>query len=99
MASKRGGLDCLHRGQFVCYTLPSAISRDFVLCLTEDREGDLWFGTEFGGLHCWKPRAICAYGAREGLGADNTWTVCESRDGSVWVGTENGLSQFKEGRF
>jgi len=98
-ASKRGELDCLHRGQFECYTLPSGISRDFVLCLTEDREGDLWFGTEFGGLHCWKPRAICAYGAREGLGDDNTWTVCESRDGSVWVGTENGLSQFKEGRF
>ncbi len=92
------GLDRFRDGAFTRFTAADGLSDSWVISFCEDREGNLWIGTDYG-LNRWQPRRIRAYSARDGLLDDNTWTLCEARDGSVWIGTDGGLSQFKEGRF
>ena len=58
-----------------------------VLALMEDREGNLWVGTETGGLHILRDQRFRTIGAREGLSSDATTTVVEDSAGTLWVGT------------
>ena len=58
-----------------------------VLALMEDREGNLWAGTETGGLHILRDQRFKALTAHDGLSSDNTTTVVEDRTGALWVGT------------
>jgi signal transduction histidine kinase len=56
----------------------------------EDREGNLWVGTETGGLHILRDQRFRTLGAREGLSSDATTTVVEDSAGALWVGTNGG---------
>jgi ligand-binding sensor domain-containing protein len=56
----------------------------------EDREGNLWVGTETGGLHILRDQRFRTIGAREGLSSDATTTVVEDNAGTLWVGTAGG---------
>jgi len=56
----------------------------------EDREGNLWAGTETGGLHILRDQRFHNLGAREGLTSDATTTVVEDGSGILWVGTAGG---------
>ena len=56
----------------------------------EDREGNLWVGTETGGLHILRDERFRTVGARDGLSSDNTTTVVEDNTGTLWVGTSGG---------
>jgi signal transduction histidine kinase len=58
-----------------------------VLALLEDREGDLWAGTEVGGLHILRDQRFRTVSTRNGLSSDNTTTVVEDGAGVLWVGT------------
>ena len=58
-----------------------------ILALMEDREGNLWVGTETGGLHILRDQRFRNIGTREGLSSDNTTTVVEDGAGTLWVGT------------
>jgi signal transduction histidine kinase len=61
-----------------------------VLALMEDREGNLWVGTETGGLHILRDQRFRTIGVREGLSSDATTTVVEDNAGTLWVGTSGG---------
>jgi len=69
-----------------------------VLALMEDREGNIWVGTETGGLHILRDQRFRTVGAREGLSSDATTTVVEDKTGTLWVGTNGaGLNALKPG--
>ncbi len=53
----------------------------------EDREGNLWVGTETGGLHILRDQRFRNIGSRDGLSSDATTTVVEDSAGTLWVGT------------
>ena len=94
----RFGLDCFRDGQFTRFTGTNGLSDTWVHAFCEDREGNLWIGTE-RGLNRWQPRRIRAYSTQDGLVHDSAWTLCETRDGSLWIGTDGGLSRFSGGYF
>jgi signal transduction histidine kinase len=56
----------------------------------EDREGNLWVGTEADGLHILRDQRFKTIGVREGLSTDATTTVVEDLLGKLWVGTSGG---------
>jgi signal transduction histidine kinase len=56
----------------------------------EDREGNIWVGTEADGLHILRDQRFRTLGAREGLSSDQTTTVVEDTAGTLWVGTSGG---------
>ena len=65
----------------------------------EDREGNLWFGSQWNGLtrlwNGWTKR----YSAAQGLNEPLVWSLAKAPDGAIWVGTNNGLSVLRDGQF
>jgi ligand-binding sensor domain-containing protein/signal transduction histidine kinase len=61
-----------------------------VLSLMEDREGNVWAGTEAGGLHILRDQRFRTVGVRDGLSSENTTAVAEDVAGKLWVGTSGG---------
>jgi signal transduction histidine kinase/ligand-binding sensor domain-containing protein len=68
--------------------------------LYEDREGNIWLGTEGHGLYRVQRQSIRVYSKEEGLGERNVYPIYQDHSGSIWIGAwGSGLSRFKAGRF
>ena len=86
---KPGSLDRVNtRGQIVArYPFQG------VRCITEDKTGNLWFGTREDGLICFSPvHGVTAwYGTKpenpDSLWGDGVWCVFVDKAGDLWVGT------------
>ncbi len=65
-----------------------------VISSFEDREGNLWLGSQLEGLarlwNGWTRR----YSASDGLNDPIVWSLSRAPDGTVWVGSNDGLSTF-----
>ncbi len=56
----------------------------------EDREGNLWVGTETDGLHILRDQRFHTLGTREGLSSDRIATVVEDESGNAVGGNAGG---------
>ncbi len=66
----------------------------------EDRQGNLWFGTEGDGLYHLQNQSISVYSKEQGLADRDNYAVYQDRAGSVWIGAWHvGLSHFTGGKF
>ena len=73
---------------------------DVFLSAAEDREGDLWLGTESGGLAVLRDRKFSSLTAEEGLTDEYVLALAQAPNGHVGVGTKGGgLNVFRDGRF
>ena len=63
---------------------------DDVHCLLQDREGNLWFGTQGGGLNRLREGVFVTLSTREGLPHRNVAAVFEDSEGTLWIGTSGG---------
>lgn len=70
-----------------------------VISAFEDREGNLWFGSQWNGLtrlwNGWTKR----YSTPQGLSEPLVWSLSKAPDGAIWVGTNNGLSVLRDGHY
>lgn len=70
-----------------------------VISAFEDREGNLWFGSQWNGLtrlwNGWTKR----YSTAQGLAEPLVWSLAKAPDGAIWVGTNDGLSVLRNGHF
>jgi ligand-binding sensor domain-containing protein len=68
--------------------------------LYEDREGNLWIGTQQKGLYRARKQVITTYSKQNGLVDNNVYPIYEDASGAIWIGAwYNGLSRFKDGVF
>jgi signal transduction histidine kinase/ligand-binding sensor domain-containing protein len=68
--------------------------------LYEDRERNLWLGTEGQGLYRLQKQSIGVYSKQQGLIADNIYPIFQDHLGAMWIGAWNmGLSRFYDGKF
>jgi signal transduction histidine kinase/ligand-binding sensor domain-containing protein len=66
----------------------------------EDRQGNLWIGTQEEGLYRLQKQSIRSYTREQGLVDRDTYATYQDRSGAVWVGAwHSGLSRFADGKF
>lgn len=71
------------------------LQSDSVLSLLEDREGNLWIGTESSGLHTLRPRA---FRGEPAAANERVVAVVTAADGTPWFGTrDSGIFAIRHG--
>ena len=81
-------------GQADTFTRADGLSGNITCSLFEDREGNIWFGSE-KGVDRFRKLPVTILSTRQGLPDEVTRSVVATRDGSVWVGTNDGLARWK----
>jgi signal transduction histidine kinase/ligand-binding sensor domain-containing protein len=89
------GLIHVKDGQADSFTRADGLSGNIACGLFEDREGNIWFGSE-KGLDRFRKLPVTILSTRQGLPDEVTRSVVAAQDGSVWVGTNNGLARWKD---
>jgi signal transduction histidine kinase/ligand-binding sensor domain-containing protein len=84
-------LDFLASGQKVSI----AVTR-----LYQDRQGNLWLGTEGDGLYHLLKQSMYVYTKEQGLADRDDYAIYQDRAGAIWIGAWHvGLSRFAGGKF
>ncbi len=67
-------------------------------CMAEDKDGNMWFGTN-DGVRRYDGVRWTAYTPADGLPGAPVYALCVTRDGSVYAGAELGISRFSDGKW
>jgi len=72
------------------FSLSDGLSADSVWCLFEDREQNIWVGTQ-NGLNRFRDEKVRTLTSREGLISDDVDALAAGPDGSIWASTPIGI--------
>jgi len=86
-------------GDYSQFTSADGLPDNAVLCMLEDKSGNIWFGTK-GGACCYNSSALLGKGHRlftcystnDGLCDNFVSTMTEDQAGKIWFGTNGGIS-------
>lgn len=67
---------------------PDYITDDMIFCISEDRAGNLWFGTRNHGACRYDGQHFYAVGRDAGFGDAAVYDILEDRKGNLWFTTE-----------
>ena len=92
------GLGLLHLqdGKADTFTRADGLSGNIACSLFEDREGNIWFGSD-KGLDRFRKLPVTTISTPQGLPNEGTKSVLATADGSVWVATNDGLARWRDG--
>jgi signal transduction histidine kinase len=92
------GLGLIHvkDGLADTYARADGLSGNIACGLFEDREGNIWYGSE-KGLDRFRKLPVTTVSRKQGLPDEVTRSVLVTRDGSVWVATNDGLARWHDG--
>ena len=74
----------------------NGLSNDYVIGLSEDREGTLWVTTGKGSI-AFPATPVVGHSAAEGLCSQEAVSILAARDGSVWIGGDGALGHLRDG--
>lgn len=95
-----GGLSRYRDGEFKTFTTEDGLPDALIRQIFQDRQGNLWLGTNGGGVSRFDGERFHNYGIEEGLAGNIVFSFHEDGDGILWVGTRSsGLSVYRDGRF
>ncbi len=92
------GVKRIVKGKVETLSATDPLATDLILCMFEDSEGDMWFGTESDGVTVLRDPTITTYTVKEGLTDDLVRCVYQDRRGAIWFGTNGGLTKMDAGR-
>jgi signal transduction histidine kinase/ligand-binding sensor domain-containing protein/DNA-binding response OmpR family regulator len=84
------GLYCLKDNGFTHYGKSEGLPNLKIKCLYEDKDENLWAGTDGGGLVRIKNGIVETLFTQDGLACDLVYSICEDREGSLWFATLTG---------
>ncbi|MCP5105176.1 MAG: response regulator [bacterium] len=90
IASGGGGLIRLINGKFTVYTTKDGLPTNHVKTIYEDREGDLWLGTDFG-LSRLRNGAFTSITPEDGLFDAAVQLILEDHRGDFWMSSNRGI--------
>ena len=91
VATRADGLWRVRGGEVDVITRKDGLATDAVQCVFEDREGNIWVGTQ-AGLQRLTPHRVTP--VTDILIARS---VVKTKDGSIWIGNAKGLTRFAPG--
>jgi signal transduction histidine kinase/ligand-binding sensor domain-containing protein len=93
------GLGLMHvkDGQADSFTRLAGLSGNVACSLFEDREGNIWYGSE-KGVDRFRKLPVTALSMKQGLPHEIARAVLTTTDGSVWASTAEGLVRWQGGR-
>jgi signal transduction histidine kinase/ligand-binding sensor domain-containing protein len=74
------------------FSTSEGLSADSVWCLLEDREQNIWVGTQ-NGLDRFRDEKVTTLTSREGLGHDDVEALAAGSDGAIWASTSNAVQR------
>jgi signal transduction histidine kinase/ligand-binding sensor domain-containing protein len=80
-------------GEVQHYTRSTGLPSDHIWDIFEDREGNIWAGTQ-NGLSRLRQDKFITYTLRDGLLSDIASSLTPAPDDGVWVGSRSGLEHF-----
>jgi len=79
------------------YAVEDGISQSYIICIFQDSEGYMWFGTQ-NGLNKFDGYSFenYFYDPADSNSISNSWVfdIAEDRNGFLWVATKGGLNKF-----
>ncbi len=72
---------------------------EYVRRIFQDRNGNIWFGTNNFGIARYDGRAFKYFSISEGLGGTQVTGIIEDVKGDIWVSTNGGVSRFDGSSF
>src|SRR6267142_1441608 len=91
-----GGLTHLHQGQIDQFSQSDGLSSNTIEGLFQDREGNIWVGTN-SGLDRFREFPVTPATSRQGFSSLYVMEVLASRDGSIWLRTVDGVNHWRDG--
>ena len=79
-----------HAQSFITFTPKDGLAGNRVYSICQDREGNLWFGTENDGVSRYDGHGFTTFTTRDGLADNWVRSIIQDREGNLWFGTENG---------
>lgn len=72
-----------------------SISYDYILPITETRDGEIWIGTLGGGLNRFneKDTSFTHITSQDGLSNNSIKGIVEDQDGHLWISSNKGISR------
>ncbi len=93
MPAKSGNRNtAIDQAIFKTYNTRQGLNYFNVRALLEDREGNIWIGTDVG-LNQYRGERFQLFDRQDGLLNDIVWATCTDRAGNIWLGTNNGLTK------
>src|SRR6266516_2238368 len=85
--------------EIISFTAKDGLSGKEVFAIHEDRQGQLWIGSD-AGLTKYKDGVLTRVTEKEGMAGGIVRAIYEDRDGTLWIGMyDTGLYRFAQGQF
>jgi ligand-binding sensor domain-containing protein len=91
--ANRGGVAKMSRGQWSALTKRDGLAGWKVRSVFEDRQGRLWFGSEYDGVAVLSGGGWRVIPPSAGLAGREVKAVVQDEAGVYWLGTDSGLSR------
>lgn len=83
--------------RFTHLTINDGLSQSAVNCITQDRQGFIWIGTQ-DGLNLYDGYSFRVFKSNpedsSSISNNYVWDILEDVDGNLWLATEDGLNRF-----
>jgi two-component system, sensor histidine kinase ChiS len=83
---------------FISYTKLQGLKHNFIRSLLQDRNGNLWLGTDGGGVTKYDGKFFTHFTAKEGLSINSVWSILQDKSGNLWFGTFGGGATRYDGK-
>ena len=92
------GLTRYRNGEMESFTTLEGLQSDNIRCLMEDREGNLFMGTDGTGFMKFSGDQFVSYTVKDGLENDVILSITEDNDNNIWLSTNGGGVSYYDGK-